>query len=137
MTAAVRRHREDAQPAAIVVSEVHVGAVVQLPMAFWALVLGWPIVSARQRCALLVAALPMSLLLESITTVYQLVSPFDYASRVLSGAEDPVTLWERWSRFLEAGGRLALALGGGLLLVAVVGAHDRESRRPHPVVVGP
>jgi hypothetical protein len=118
----------DAQPAAILTSKLQVAAVVESPVIFWACLLMWPVSSSRERLALLALGLPMFLGLEAATTICQLLGPFAYGSAVLGGEPDPVTLWERWSRFLEGGGRIALALCSAMLAIAV--AH-RVWQRPH------
>ena len=49
LTAEVREHALDAQPAASVASHVNVGEVVQTPLIFWTLLLLSPAASGRQR----------------------------------------------------------------------------------------
>jgi hypothetical protein len=41
------------------------------------------------------------------------------ASAMLAGDSDPVTPWDRWSRFLEAGGQFVLAFGSAILVAAM------------------
>jgi hypothetical protein len=57
-------------------------------------------------------------LLEAATTVCQLMNPLAYASAVLAGERDPLTAWECWSRFLEDGGRVGLAVVAAALVAA-------------------
>jgi hypothetical protein len=59
------------------------------------------------------------LALEAATTGCQLLHSMAEASAILAG-EDPVTFWERWSRFLEAGGRFVLEVATALVTVAAV-----------------
>jgi hypothetical protein len=127
LTAEVRRHREDLRPAAVVVSRVEVGEVVETPIVFWTLVLMWPAQTARQRGLRIVVAIPMFLALEVVTTTCQLLHPLAEASALLAGETDPLTVWERWSRFLEAGGHFVLEVGAGLLSVAII-SRTRPSR---------
>lgn len=115
----VRRHREDSLPAARVVVRVQVGEVIETPIVFWTVLLVWPAETLRRRLVRLVVGLPVFLVLEAATTGCQLVHSLAQASAILAGEQDPVTLWELWSRFLEAGGRFALELGAALLSVAV------------------
>ena len=123
LTGTVRRNPTDPAPAAMVVSKLHVGATVQLPVTYWLVVLAWSAASARACRMRFLWAIPMYFFLETITTVAQLLASLDYAAAMLNApGDDPVTLWEHWSRFIEAGGRIALALSGGLLVVAVSSA---------------
>jgi hypothetical protein len=124
LTAEVRRHSEDRRPAALVVSRVQVGEVIETPLLFWTLVLLWPATPAQRRLRLVVA-IPVFAFLEAVTTGVQLIHPLAEASALLAGEEQPLTLWERWSRFLEAGGRFALEVCGGLVAVAVGRARGR------------
>jgi len=41
-----------------------------------------------------------------------------------------LTLWERWSRFLEAGGRLVVEIGAALATVALAGSGFSSACRP-------
>ena len=131
LTGTVSERADDGQPAAAVTSKLQVGAVVESPVIFWTLLLLWPAGSLRERLAFLALGTPVFLGLEAVTTVCQLVSPFAYGSAVLAGDSDPVTTWERWSRFLEAGGRVALALAAALLTIATIQIVRRslENRR--------
>jgi hypothetical protein len=116
----VRREREDRRPAAIVVSRVQVGEVIETPIVFWTMVLLWPASSLRQRALRIAVAIPIFLCLEAATTACQLLHPLAEASALLAGERDPLTLWERWSRFLEAGGRFGLEVAAALLSVALL-----------------
>lgn len=119
MVGTVREHTYDLEPAALLISKLQVAAVVQSPLIFWTILLLWPLSTGRQRVTVLLVGVPVFLGLEAATTVCQLVNPLAYASAVLAGDPNPVTLWERWARFLEEGGRVALALGAALLTVTV------------------
>jgi hypothetical protein len=120
LTGWVREHAEDAKPAARLVGKLQVAAVVESPVIFWTLLVMWPAASYRQRLARLLLGLPLFLCLEAATTVAQLLDPLAYASAVLAGDPQAVTPWERWSRFLEEGGRIVLALGAAILSVTLV-----------------
>jgi hypothetical protein len=119
LTAEVRRRAGDAMPAARVASRVHVGEVIETPLVFWTLVLLWPVAAARHRVLALIVAIPVFLALEAVTTGCQLLRPLAEASALLAGESDPLTAWERWSRFLEAGGRFVLEVSAALAVVAL------------------
>jgi hypothetical protein len=116
----VRRSPADLKRAALVTARVHVGAAVETPLVFWALLLAWPVNYLQQRLVLVAVGIPMFIGLEIATTVCQLLTPLAWASAVLGGNPDPITLWDRWSRFLEAGGRFVLLVVAALLAIAVV-----------------
>jgi hypothetical protein len=125
----VRRHREDREPAARVIGRVQVGEAVETPLLFWSLLLLWPATSLGQRAVRLLAGVPVWLGLEAITTASQLMLPLAQASAILAGDNDPITLWDRWSRFLEAGGQFALVCGFGVIVAASTGSrHLAEAR---------
>jgi hypothetical protein len=113
----VREGVDDSLPAARLISKLQVAAVVESPLVFWTLLLLWPLQSHRERLLLLALAIPVFLCLETATTVCQLLNPLAYGSAVLAGDPDPMTWWERWSRFLEAGGRVVLALAAALITI--------------------
>lgn len=117
LTGFVRRSASDSQPAGRMVAKLQVAAVAESPVIFWTLLAVWPVGSARRRLAVLLLGIPMFLGLEATTTVCQLLNPLAYGSAVLAGDPDPLTLWERWSRFVESGGRVALALSAATLTV--------------------
>jgi hypothetical protein len=121
LTGWVRHYARDARPAARVVSKLQVAAVVQSPLIFWTVLLMWPATSRRERLARLFLGIPVFLGLEAATTVCQLLSPLASISAMLDGNPDPdpLTLWERWSRFLEDGGRPVLALGAAIFAATV------------------
>lgn len=124
----VRRRRTDPQPAAVVETRVQIGEVIETPLVFWTLLLVWPAASGRQRALRLASGVGVFLCLEALTTAAQLLHPLAEASAILSGEVDPLTPWERWSRFLEAGGNLALAAAaalGALSLADVIGRVPR------------
>jgi hypothetical protein len=120
LTGTVRERADDSQPAAAATSKLQVGAVVESPVIFWTLLLLWPAGSFRERLACLALGTPVFLGLEAATTTCQLVSPLAYGSAVLAGDPDPVTSWQRWSWFLEAGGRVALALAAAMIPITMI-----------------
>jgi len=113
MSGTVSERKNDAVPGARLVSKLQVA-----PVIFWTLLVAWPAASVR-RLALIGIAVPIFVGLEVATTVCQLIGPFAYASAVLAGDADPVTWWERWSRFLEAGGRVGLAFVAALATIGI------------------
>ncbi len=119
LTGEVRRSQAARRPAASVVSRVQVGEVIETPLVFWTLVLLWPARTARQRVWRVATGFPIFLLLEAVTTGCQLVHPLAEASALLAGEQNPITLWEHWSRFLEAGGRFGLEVAAALLVVGI------------------
>jgi hypothetical protein len=120
LTGWVRENAADVEPSARLVSRMHVSAAVESPLIFWTVLLMWPAASLRDRLVGLALGVPIFLCLESATTVCQLLNPFSCASAVLAGDADPVTPWEHWSRFLEEGGRVGLALCTALLTANLV-----------------
>jgi hypothetical protein len=120
LTGDVRRERTDSRPAVRIVSRIQVGEVIETPLVFWTILALWPAKSMRRRLGFLAVGAPVFLLLEAATTAMQLVNPMAEASAILGGDLDPLTLWERWSRFLEAGGRFVVETAGALLAVAIV-----------------
>jgi hypothetical protein len=119
LTGEVRRHRDDPSPAARVVSHVQVGEAVETPIVFWTLLLVWPATSVRRRLTFVALGFPVFLGLEAVTTACQLVHSLAEASAILGGDPDPLTVWERWSRFLEAGGGFAVAVLAAVFTVAI------------------
>jgi hypothetical protein len=115
----VREFSGAKNPAAWVVGKLQVAAVVESPLIFWTMLILWPAASYRQRLARLALGVPLFLSLEAATTVCQLLNPLAYASAVLAGDPDPLTPWDRWSRFLEAGGRVALTIAAVILTVSM------------------
>ena len=113
----VRTATNAARPAATLIGRVQAGAAIEGPLIFWTILLAWP-AEARRRGALLLMGVPVFLGLEAATTVCQLLNGFAEASAVLAGDPDPLTMWERWSRFIESGGRDVLAVCAALLTVA-------------------
>lgn len=120
LTGFIRRRLTDPQPVARVVSRLQVAAVVESPVVFWTLVALWPMGSVRRRFGVLLLGLPVFMALETATTVCQLLNPLAYGSAVLAGNSSPLTGWERWSRFVEGGGRVALAVAAAILTVAAI-----------------
>lgn len=120
LTGFVREFFSDPKPQMRLVGKLQVAAAAESPVIFWTLLLLWPAASYRQRLARLTLGVPIFLSLEAATTVCQLLNPLAYGSAVLAGEPDPLTSWERWSRFLEAGGRVAIALAAALVTIAVI-----------------
>jgi hypothetical protein len=122
------RHRQgDLRPAALVVTRVQVGEAIETPVVFWTLLLAWPAASARQRFTRLALGAAVFLGLEAATTAVQLMHSMAEAAAMLERESrtqtgDPLTLWERWSRFLEAGGDFVLAVAGALATLALANA---------------
>jgi hypothetical protein len=112
----VRAVANAAQPAATLIGRVQAGAAIEGPLIFWTLLLAWP-AQARRRGALLLIGVPVFLGLEAATTVCQLLNGFAEASAIIAGSGS-MTGWERWSRFIESGGRDVLAVCAALLTVA-------------------
>lgn len=115
----VRRQREDAYPSAQVVGRVQVGEVAETPLVFWTLLLTWPVASMRRQLVRASCGVPIYCLVEGATTAAQLVLPMAQASAILAGNRDPITAWDHWSRFLEAGGQFAVAAAAALLTIGL------------------
>jgi hypothetical protein len=114
----VRRDKDAAERAARVVGRVQVGEVVETPIVFWTLLLMWPASSLRQRLIRFLVGVPVFLGLEAATTATQLVLPMAQASAILAGDKDPLTGWDHWSRFLEAGGQFVVACFGAFMIAS-------------------
>ena len=125
----------DREPAALVQSRLQLAAAKQNAVVFWPLLLLLPAGSMRRRLVLLALALPAFLVLEVATTSAQLVSPLMQTAAVIGGEADPLTPWERWSRFLEAGGRVALDVCAALGCWALMPLMGRL-RRPEAEAAG-
>ncbi len=117
----------NAAAAARVVTRVQAGGVIEAPLIFWTIVLAWPRRTLRARLLLLACAIPMAIALDGITTVCQLLNGFAEASAVIAGNPNPLTPWERWSRFIESGGRDVLALCGALATLALAPRPDSSA----------
>jgi len=126
LTGLVRAQPNDLRPSGRVVSKLQVAAVVELPIIFWTLMLVWPAASFRQRFLRVAIGAPVFLALEAATTVCQLLGPLAGMSHILAGDSDPLTSWEIWSRFLEAGGRIVLASTAALFAIAATGQDLRD-----------
>jgi hypothetical protein len=63
--------------------------------------------------------LPAFFGLEAITTAVQLVHNLPEASALLADENNPITVWEHWSRFLEAGGRFGVEVCAVLLTIVL------------------
>jgi hypothetical protein len=112
----VYESRASSRPSFRMTGKLQVAAVVQVPLIFWTVLVLWPAATLRRRLMTLCLAVPVFVLLEGATTVSQLMNPLAYASAELAGARDPLTAWECWSRFLEDGGRVGLALVAAALV---------------------
>src|SRR5205823_719947 len=132
----VFRNPADPNPAAIVVSRVQVGEVVETPLVFWTALLLWP-AAGTHRWWRLAMGVPVFLGLEVLTTVCQLIEPLSEASAMLAGDSDPLTLLGRWSRFLEAGGRFAVEMVAALLTIAVAQSVRLSSTSHRTVMMDP
>jgi hypothetical protein len=115
----VRQNRSDPLPAAAVEGHLQIDSILQTPVIFWTVILLWPSRSFRRKLVFAIAGIPIFLIAEAATTVAQLISPLAQASAMLAGDSDPLTLWERWNRLMEAGGRLVVAFFGALLAVVL------------------
>ncbi len=122
----VRRRQDDPKPAARVIGRVQVGEVIETPIVFWGLLLGWPAASTRQRVGRLALGIPVFFGVEAVTTATQLIVPMTQASAMLAGDPDPVTSWDRWSRFLEAGGQFAVVCAAAMMVIALPRADGRR-----------
>jgi hypothetical protein len=54
------------------------------------------------------------------------------ASAMLAGDPNPVTRWDHWSRFLEAGGQIVLASGFAILVASTT---RRSRASPESAIV--
>jgi hypothetical protein len=115
LRAEVRRSAADTDPAARVRTQLQVGAVAETPLLFFSLLLIWPSRSWQWRLMAMGLAAPVWLLLQALATTLPLADDVFTAAAILAGAHDPLTALERWSRFLESGGRIALAISAALL----------------------
>jgi hypothetical protein len=129
----VRRRPEDLRYAGRIISHVQVGEAVETPVVFWTLLLVWPANSMRQRLIRLAIGIPVFLGVEAITTAVQLMHSMAEVSAILAGELIPVTLWERWSRFLEGGGQFVLACGFALLVLASTWRSKRSRDAADPL----
>ncbi len=120
LTGEVSKYVAAVKPSARLVSKLQVAAVIESPAIFWTTLLIWPAASQRQRLLRAFAGIPIFLGLEAGTTVCQLLSPLAYASATVASEHPTVTSWELWSRFLEGGGRIALALVAATLTASIV-----------------
>jgi len=114
----VRRIPEQRRPSASVVGRVQVGEVVETPVIYWTLILMWPAASKRIGWLRAGIALPVFLALEALTTGTQLILPLAQASAMLAGIQDPLTSWDRWSRFLEAGGQFVVVAAAAIVVTS-------------------
>jgi len=137
LTGAISRSAAAAQPDAVLINAIQIGAVVETPVVFWCFLALWPLRSHKERLGLLGLGIPVYLCLEAVTTVCQLVGPLAFGSAVLSGHQDTSTIWERWLRILEDGGRIVVALAAAMLVVGLwrfiqgLRTAGPEPERPH------
>jgi hypothetical protein len=127
LTGFVLSREKAARPEAAITADLQVAAVVEAPVIFWTLLLLWPTVSRGQRVGFFVLGIPIFMGLEAATTTCQLLSPLATASAILAGEHNPLTSWDRWSRFIEGGGRIALAIGAAILTVTLVAWAHRHA----------
>jgi hypothetical protein len=133
---AVFSNEADPTPGATVVNRVQIGEAVETPLIFWTALLLWPAAGA-QRWWRLAIGIPVFLGLEALTTVCQLIQPMAEASALLAGDNDPLTLLDRWSRFLEAGGRFVVESVAALVAIALVHRWQPSSGAHRTVTMGP
>jgi hypothetical protein len=126
MTGELKSRSWDSQPAARAESRLQLAAVMQNPVVFWLVLLLVPVASLRSRLTLLGLGVPLFLLLEIGTTSCQLVNAMVQTAAMLEGEADPLTWTERWSRFLESGGRLVVEVCASLCCVSVLGLWERR-----------
>jgi hypothetical protein len=119
LSAFVREHAGDPNPAAKVVGRVQVGEAIETPLVFLTVLILWPAATRRQRWRRIGVGIPVLLVLEAATTATQFILPMAQASAMLAGDNDPVTGWDHWSRFLESGGQFVLAAGAAAVLAAL------------------
>lgn len=127
LTGAVRRQAFDPSPAARVVGHVQVGEVIETPLVFWTVLLAWPARSWRHRAIRALVGLPIYVVVETLTTTVQLVLPFAQASAILAGDPQPITPWDRWSRFLESGGQFVVVSSTAMILAALTSRLARSA----------
>jgi hypothetical protein len=118
LTGEVFRDSERSSAAAVVVSRIQVGEVVETPIIFWTLLLLWPADSLRHRVVRVAVGLLCFPCIEALVGVPSLLSPLAQASAMLAGHAEPLTAWERWARFLESGGHFAIEAGAVALVVS-------------------
>jgi hypothetical protein len=115
-----------------------VGSLIELAVVFWVLVLGWPVAERRQRLVLVAIGVPVLLLADIASTGCSLAGQFADARAMLQLAADTGaipevneawTLWERWSRFLEGGGRIVIGVVLALAVIACCPAPRRGGVR--------
>jgi hypothetical protein len=121
LVADVRRQATDPSASARVIARVQVGEAVETPVVFWTVLLLWPAGNRRQRFASLAVGLPIFLGLEAMTTAVQLMHDLPEASALLAGERDPITLWERWSCFLEGGGHFVVSATAAVVAASLGG----------------
>jgi hypothetical protein len=126
LTGEVRRYGGDPKPAALVLARVAVGEVIETPLIFWTLLLLWPAGDVREWLLRAALGVGVFLGLEIALTGCQLLHSLADASAVLEGDRAGLSLWGRWSRFIEAGGGFVLEVSAALLTVAAV----QRLRRP-------
>ncbi len=113
--------------AARVITRVQAGGVIEAPLVFWTMLLAWPRSTFRARLLLLACGIPIAVCLDALTTVCQLLNGFAQGSAVIAGNPNPLTVWERWSRFIESGGRDVLAVCGALASLALASRLDSSA----------
>jgi hypothetical protein len=122
LTGEVRRQPDLPTPSVRVITRISIGEVIEIPLVFWSVLLIWPAASLIRRLGYFAAGAPVFAILVTATTVSQLLHSMAQASAILAGESNPVTVWERWSRFLESGGSFALEVTAAICSVAVANA---------------
>jgi hypothetical protein len=138
----VHRTADPSTPEATVNVTRPAGSLVELAVVFWVLLLGWPISDRRQRLVWAAIGLPLLLVADVTSTGASLAGQFADARAMLQviadtgsvpEGNDAWTLWERWARFLEGGGRVALGVTLALAVIALSPA-PRAGAPPSPAV---
>lgn len=100
------------------------------PLILATAALVWPGLTWRGRLARLLLALPILLLLMSLDVPLVLMSAVhDLVSWSASARHDAAALTVDWTRVMDGGGRLALALAGTLAMATLHAALDRALAR--------
>jgi len=115
-------NRSAPSQSALIISRLQVGAPLETLVVFWALLVACSLSSRRRLLLSIALGVPVFLGIEAAMTVSQLVGPLASAPQLLAGAAEPMTPWEHWSRFLEAGGRVAVGITAALMTAALTEA---------------
>ncbi len=123
--ASIVRH---AGKSAVVIATVTAGAVMQIVVTFWGVLLATRCASWRARIATTAAGIPICISLTVIAATGQLLAPSYGALAVLQGRADTATSWDYASDFLEAGGRTALSIAAALIVAAMAASSSAATR---------